>query len=242
MSRLAAALAGLARQTGAPALEQLEDEGFVRFHNTLQRLRLVDRRSAQEPMPPAIGGGRMDAAAFGRLGEANAVDHRLRLVEPAILLAQPGHPRPGRGVEGAPACLAAIPRQAVRPTQPTISSAPQCAQPRRSTLRSPIVANASRSIRALRRSPSSVDDSPSGRASGDGRKPTSSDRPTIAPSSVSASAICSSLNRPILESQSANSPASIAYPSATASPTPRYQTSTANAIRARKHAEEQKSR
>ena len=116
MSRLAAALAGLARQTGAPALEQFEDEGFVRFHNSLQRLRLVERRSAQEPMPPAIGRGRMDTAAFGRLGQADAVDHRLRLVEPAILLAQPGHPRPGRGVEGAPARLAAIPRQAVRPT------------------------------------------------------------------------------------------------------------------------------
>ena len=95
MSRLAAALAGLARQTGAPALEQFEDEGFVRFHNSLQRLRLVERRSAQEPMPPAIGRGRMDAAAFGRLGEADAVDHRLRLVEPAIFLAQSGH-RPSR--------------------------------------------------------------------------------------------------------------------------------------------------
>ena len=115
MARLAAALAGFSRHAGAPAFERLEDEGFVRFHDPLQRLRLVERRGAQEPMSPAIGGGRVDAAALSRLGEADALDQRLRLVEPAILLAQPSHPRPGRGVEGAPARLAAISRQTVRP-------------------------------------------------------------------------------------------------------------------------------
>src|SRR5208283_1397253 len=116
MSRLAAAFAGFAHQTRPAAFERFEDECFVRFHNSPQHLRLVERRSAQEPMPPTIRRGGVDAAALSRLGEADAIDHRLSRVEPAILLAQPGHRRPGRGVEGAPARLAAIPRQAERST------------------------------------------------------------------------------------------------------------------------------
>jgi hypothetical protein len=114
MSGLAASLAGFARQTGAAPLERFENKDFVRFHNPLQRPRLVERRGAQEAMPPTIGGRGVDAAALGRLGQADAFDHRLRLIEPAILLAQPSHRRLGRGVEGAPARFAAIPRQAVR--------------------------------------------------------------------------------------------------------------------------------
>src|SRR3984957_9007530 len=48
----AAAFARLARQIGPPALEGFEDEGFVRFDDSAQPSRLVDRRSAQKTMLP----------------------------------------------------------------------------------------------------------------------------------------------------------------------------------------------
>ena len=197
MSRLAAALAGLARQTGAPALERLEDEGFVRFHNPLQHLRLVERRSAQEAMPPAIGRGRMDAAAFGRLGQADALDHRLRLIDQRSFLRNRAIPVPVAALKVRPHALHRyLGRPCDRP-QPTISSAPQCAQPRRSTLRSPSVANTSPAILdALRLPPSPIDGSASGRVSADGRPTPSSDRLPSSPSSASARAICSPLFHP----------------------------------------------
>ena len=209
MSRLAAALAGFARHAGAPALERFENEGFVRFHNSLQRLGLVERRGGQEPMPPTIGRGRVDAAALGGLGEADALDHRLRLVEPPIFLAQPGHPRPGRGVEGAPARLAAVPRQSMRPTPADnlVGAAMRAAE-----ALDLAIADCRQRVPLDPRSLSSCAlfgrNSSSGRASGDDRP--SFDRRATSPSSVSASAICSPLNRSISESQSANSPISIA--------------------------------
>ena len=56
--------------------------------------------------------------------------------------------------------------------QPTISSAPQCARPRRATLRSPGVANTSRAILdALRPSPSPIDGSASGQVSAAAQRP-----------------------------------------------------------------------
>ena len=230
MSRLAAALAGLARQTEAPALERFDNEGFIRFHNSLQRLRLIERQSGQEAMPPTIGRGRMDAAALGGFGQADALDHRLRIVEPAILLRNRAIPVRVAALKVRSHALQRYLGKPCDRPQPTISSAPQCAQPRRSTLPSPIVASRSRaSLEAFRRSPASVDDAASSRGSMGEPPPTSPDRRARSPSSPSASPICSPLNRAIPESQPANSPRSIAKPSAASpsyspiSPTRRYR-------------------
>lgn len=65
-------------------------------------------------MPPAKGGGRGDATAFRRLGQALARQHRLRLRRPAVLLAQSGQRRPGQAIEAATAAIAPITGQAVR--------------------------------------------------------------------------------------------------------------------------------
>ena len=46
--------------------------------------RLVGGRRAQKPMPPAEGGGRMDAAQFRGLRQALALDHSLGVSEPAF--------------------------------------------------------------------------------------------------------------------------------------------------------------
>ena len=56
-------------------------------------------------MPPTIGRGRVDAAALGGLGEADALDQRLRLVEPAILLARPAIPVPVAALKVRPHAL-----------------------------------------------------------------------------------------------------------------------------------------
>ena len=127
----------------------------------------------------------------------------------------------GRGVGGAPARLAAIPRQAVRPT-PTdnlIGPAMRTAETRDLALagrrqhvpRDPRrLAPLALSNRRLRLGPSLG-----------GRPTPSSDRLARSPSSAGARAICSPLSRPIPESQLANSAGSIAKPSAAkASPRP----------------------
>src|ERR1700734_4492559 len=65
-------------------------------------------------MPPAKGGGRMDAAEFCGLRQAHALDHRLGVIEPALLLAQVRHGRFGQPIERASATLAAKPQQPLR--------------------------------------------------------------------------------------------------------------------------------
>ncbi len=109
-----ASLAGLARQVGPAALEGFEDKGLIRPDNSAQRSRLVVGGRAEKPMPPAEGGGRMDAAQFRGLGQAHALDHRLGVIEPTLLLAQMRHRRFGQRVERAPATLAPKPQQPLR--------------------------------------------------------------------------------------------------------------------------------
>ena len=77
-------------------------------------VRGLSSAGSRRTMPPAEGGGRMDAAQFSGLRQAHALDHRLGVIEPALLLAQMGHRRPGQGVERASAALAAEPQQPVR--------------------------------------------------------------------------------------------------------------------------------
>src|SRR5271165_1285712 len=57
---------------------------------------------------------RVHAAKLGRLGKAFAFDHRLRVSEPTLSLAQMRHRAFGQGVEGACAALAAEPRKFAR--------------------------------------------------------------------------------------------------------------------------------
>ena len=66
-------------------------------------------------MTPAERRAGMDIAALGGLRHAGSLDHRLGVIEPALLFAQSRHRRLGQGVEGAPAALAAIARHSVRP-------------------------------------------------------------------------------------------------------------------------------
>src|ERR1700722_15744176 len=49
-----------------------------------------------------------------RPSPALALDHRARVIEPAVLLAQMRHRRPGQRIEGAPAALAAKPQKPMR--------------------------------------------------------------------------------------------------------------------------------
>ena len=105
--RLAAPLARLAGKTGASALEQFQDERLVRLDDSGQRLGLVQGGRAQKPVSPAERRGRVDAAALCGLGEAGSLEHRLGVVEPLLLFAQPRHRRLRQGVEGAPAALLA---------------------------------------------------------------------------------------------------------------------------------------
>src|SRR6202042_1477332 len=65
-------------------------------------------------MAPAEGRRRMDAAKRRGLRQALALDHRARVIEPLLLLAQMRHGRLGQRIEGAPAALAAKPQKSVR--------------------------------------------------------------------------------------------------------------------------------
>jgi hypothetical protein len=56
----------------------------------------------------------MNAARFGGLRHALALDHRQGVIEPTILLAQMRHRRLGQGVERASATIAAEPQQQMR--------------------------------------------------------------------------------------------------------------------------------
>jgi hypothetical protein len=56
----------------------------------------------------------MDAAKRRGLRQAFALDHRARVIEPFLLLAQMRHWRLGQRIEGAPAALAAKPQQPMR--------------------------------------------------------------------------------------------------------------------------------
>ena len=130
LAALPAGLAGRAGQARTLALEGFQDEGLIRFDDAGQLGWLVQRRSLQKPMPPAKGGGRGDATAFRRLGQALARQHRRRLRRPAILLAQSGQRRPGQAIEAATAAIAAIAGQAVgvSPALPAATAAMRAAR------------------------------------------------------------------------------------------------------------------
>jgi hypothetical protein len=57
----------------------------------------------------------MNPAKFSGLRQAFALDHRARVIEPLLLLAQMRHRRFRQRIEGAPAALAAEPQKPVRP-------------------------------------------------------------------------------------------------------------------------------
>ena len=65
-------------------------------------------------MTPTKRRRRMDSAERRGLGQALALDHRARVIEPAVLLAQMRHRRLGQRIEGAPAALAAKPQKPMR--------------------------------------------------------------------------------------------------------------------------------
>src|ERR1700729_2278385 len=65
-------------------------------------------------MSPAERRRRMNPAQLRGLGQAFALDHRLGVIEPLLLLAQMRHRRFGQPIEGAPATLAAEPQKPVR--------------------------------------------------------------------------------------------------------------------------------
>ncbi len=93
-------------------------------------------------------------ATFGGLRHAGSLDHRLGVVEPLLLLAQPRHRRLRQGVERAPAALAAERQPSARP-QATMLRPAQWGQPRRSTFAWPMSPSASsRTRRCSRASPS----------------------------------------------------------------------------------------
>ena len=119
---------------GASALERFQDERLVRLDNSSQRLGLVQGGRAEKPVTPAERRAGMDIAALGGLRHAGSLDHRLGVIEPALLFAQSRHRRLGQGVEGAPAAFAAIARHSVRPAPGDDVRPPQWGQPRRSTL------------------------------------------------------------------------------------------------------------
>jgi hypothetical protein len=65
-------------------------------------------------MAPAEGRRRMNATERRGLRQALAFDHRSGVIEPAFLLAQMRHGRPGQRVERAPAALATEAQKSVR--------------------------------------------------------------------------------------------------------------------------------
>src|ERR1700727_2192143 len=65
-------------------------------------------------MSPAERRRRMDAAERRGLRQTFALDHRARVIEPFLLLAQMRYRRLGQRIEGAPATLAAKPQKSVR--------------------------------------------------------------------------------------------------------------------------------
>ena len=67
-------------------------------------------------MPPAERRRWMDAAEFRGLRQTHALDHRLGVIQPLLLLAQMRHRRLGQSVERAPASFAAISQKPVRTT------------------------------------------------------------------------------------------------------------------------------
>ena len=83
----------LAWQIGPTALEGFENEGLIRFDDPAQRSRLVVRWRAEKPMPPAERRRWMDAAEFRGLRQTHALDHRLGVIQPLLLLAQMRHRR-----------------------------------------------------------------------------------------------------------------------------------------------------
>src|SRR5208283_831804 len=87
---LAAAATGGPGQTAPPTLERLEDEGLIGFDDAGKALGLVEVEGGEKPMPPPEGRAGIDLASLGRFGEALPFDQSLRLIEPAVLIVQPG--------------------------------------------------------------------------------------------------------------------------------------------------------
>jgi hypothetical protein len=96
VSGRSAPLSRRSRQIGPSAFEGFENEGLVRLDDSAQRSRLCRGRARGEAMAPAEGRRRMNAAQLRGLGQALA------------------HRRPGQGVEGASAALAAELQQPMR--------------------------------------------------------------------------------------------------------------------------------
>ena len=89
--------------------------------------------SSSIPMPPAEGRRWVNAAEFGGLRQALALDHRSGVIEPFLFLAQMRHGRRGQGVERGPQLLQRNRKSPCERPQPMISRPAQCGQPRPST-------------------------------------------------------------------------------------------------------------
>ena len=163
------------------------------------KLRGLSSAARQEPMPPAERGGRMDAAQFRGLRQALALDHRLGVSEPLLLLAQMRHGRSGQGVERASATLAAESQQPVR-AAPADDLATRAMRAARLSTRSTLVVPSASSVRLARRFPGEGATESSGAAA---------PSPAFASAST-ASPRCSALRPAIAASQPGNpEPASI---------------------------------
>ena len=100
---------------------------------------LVGRGSAQKPVTPAKRRRRMHAATFSGLGRLLSFDHRLGVVNPALLFVKMRHRRLGDSLK---VRLQLLQRNRESPRerpQATIFSPAQCGQPRLSTRSWPLV-------------------------------------------------------------------------------------------------------
>jgi len=95
----AAPLACGPRKIGAFALEGLQNERLIGLDDPGQMLRLVEIERRQEPMAPAEGRGVGHLAAVRRLGDRFAVDQGLRLIVPAVHMAQSSQGCPSQRIE-----------------------------------------------------------------------------------------------------------------------------------------------
>src|SRR5271166_1707298 len=104
----AAPLACGPRKIGAFALEGLQNERLIGLDDPGQMLRLVEIERRQEPMARAEGRGVGHLAAVRRWGDRFAVDQGLRLIVPAVHVAQSSQGCPSQRIERLAAAYAAI--------------------------------------------------------------------------------------------------------------------------------------
>lgn len=106
----AAAFASFALQF-AGAFLRFRDVGLVRLHDASQLFRLGLGRHLQQAMTPVEGGAQIDADAFGRLAQRQAIHHRLAVGGQLVALLQERQRRAGQRIEARLAGPAAIPPQ-----------------------------------------------------------------------------------------------------------------------------------